>query len=87
MTFISGAHFVINRALVWFGWLVVGRQILCLLLMLYYSIKTKVSKVFGLVTGGLFFFNAGLGPQRRARKRGRLTEAALAHHALWDKAD
>jgi hypothetical protein len=38
--------------------------------------------------GGLvgFSFNASLGPQRRARKRG-LAEAALAHHALWDKAE
>jgi hypothetical protein len=39
---------------------------------------------FGLVG---FSFNASLGPQRRARKRGRLAEAALAHHALWDKAE
>jgi hypothetical protein len=43
----------------------------------------------GLVWFGLvgFSFNASLGPQRRARKRGRLAEAALAHHALWDKAE
>jgi hypothetical protein len=33
-----------------------------------------------------FSFNASLGPQRRARKRGRLAEAALAHHTLWDRA-
>jgi hypothetical protein len=31
---------------------------------------------FGLVWFGGFFFNASLGPQRRARKRGRLAEAA-----------
>jgi hypothetical protein len=39
---------------------------------------------FGLVWFGLvgFSFNASLGPQRRARKRGRLVEAALAHHAV-----
>jgi hypothetical protein len=44
---------------------------------------------FGLVWFGLvgFSFNASLGPQRRARKRGRLAEAALAHHALWDKGE
>jgi hypothetical protein len=44
----------------------------------------------GLVWFGLvgFSFDARLGPQRRARKRGRLAgEAALAHHALWDKAE
>jgi hypothetical protein len=39
---------------------------------------------FGLVG---FSFNASLGPQPRARKRGRLAEAALAHNALWDKAE
>jgi hypothetical protein len=43
----------------------------------------------GLVWFGLvgISFNASLGPQRRARKRGRLAEAALAQHALWDKAE
>jgi hypothetical protein len=39
---------------------------------------------FGLVWFDLvgFSFNASLGPQLRARKRGRLSEAALARHAL-----
>ena len=45
--------------------------------------------LWGLVWFGLvgFSFDASLGPQRRARKRGRLAEAALAHHALWDRAE